>query len=159
MKYYIDSNGEYYFGDKYGDDHIEVPERPSINHKYVKNKWVIDKQSSISDITDKIKELRDKLINSGVYVNGYWFKTDIESRLRYSGLVLLSESELSNVIWKTMNGTLIGLDHLKVNDILVSIIKSDINIFSIAEDHINKLNKCKDPVKYDYSVGWPSTYK
>lgn len=42
MGFYIDNQGNYYEGDKTEYSHLDVPQRPSIEHIWENDMWVID---------------------------------------------------------------------------------------------------------------------
>lgn len=48
MGFYIGVYGEYYEGDRRGPNDIEVPQRPSPEHVWQNNTWVVDPDAAIS---------------------------------------------------------------------------------------------------------------
>jgi hypothetical protein len=59
MNYYVDKNGNCYYGHRQGTD-LEVPMPPSDKHRwdFINNKWIVDNEKAWAALRDK----RDQLL-------------------------------------------------------------------------------------------------
>jgi hypothetical protein len=55
---YVNKDGMYYIGDRQGDD-LEVSDRPSLDHEWVDDEWVINDEKYIKTISDAIQVILD----------------------------------------------------------------------------------------------------
>ncbi len=56
MRHYIDSNQNYYEGDKRNLNDIETQQRPSDMYKYDKGNWIFDDDKNVIKINDEVKK-------------------------------------------------------------------------------------------------------
>jgi hypothetical protein len=114
---------------------------------------------SASDIWKKIKDERDRRINSGGYkVGAKWFHSDLLSRSQQLGMVILGASIPANLQWKTMDGSFIAMTQELAGQVFAAATASDIAIFTAAEAHKAAMEANADPAAYDYLTGWPLVY-
>ena len=55
---YINKEGIYYIGDRQEND-LEVPDRPSINHEWINDEWIINSEKYIKTISDAVQIILD----------------------------------------------------------------------------------------------------
>lgn len=128
-------------------------------------------------IWEMIKGYREAKVLDGIKVNGKWFHTDLDSRIKYISLkhkandliasgktltdkVMLSVNGASTEVqWKTMDGTFVALTIQDVFDINNALTELELFTFMVTEQHKIKLFESDEPLKYDYSIGFPLTYK
>ena len=111
-----------------------------------KNKW------------RQIESVRDLKIANGVFVNGFWWQTSVNARIRYMGAAAMGESFVATESWKTMTGEKTTLTGGIAAQIMMAIAASDAAVFKAAEDHKTAMMACDDPSVYDFSTGWPETF-
>lgn len=157
MGYYINRDGEYYEGDRQGEDH-EVLRRPSINHEWNGTAW-ISGAKCLEALWEAIKAKRDSLTENGGYkVGTKWFHSDQKSRSQQLGLVLLGASIPTNLQWKTMDGSFVTMTATLAQQVLGAAAAHDQAIFAAAETHKAAMEASADPSAYDFSGGWPATF-
>ena len=154
---YIDKNGNYYEGDRQGDDK-EVPQRPSPLQEWNGSAWVVGVKAKTA-MWEAIKAERDHRTDQGGYeVGSKWFQSDQRSRSQQLGLVLLGANIPAGLQWKTMDGSFVTMTQTLAQQILAAGAASDQAIFAAAETHRVAMEASADPVSYDYSGGWPKIY-
>ena len=123
------------------------------------------------EIWEQIKTERLARNDGGVLVDGYWFHSDLHSRIQYLGLkddakdtderldtdTLVIDAE--NVLWKTMSGAFVPMTRKRVKDIVAAVKVLDKRLFKAAEIHRMTMEASADPESYDYSTGWPAKYQ
>lgn len=81
MNYFINPvTGDYYKGDRAASFHIPVPERPSVDHRYIDGAWVFDRSACIARLNEEVAAVRYNKEVEGVNVGGVPVKTDRESQ-------------------------------------------------------------------------------
>lgn len=118
-------------------------------------------------IWEQIKAFRDRKEDGGVLVAGKWWHTDIKSRAKYLGLMLMGAA-VAGVQWKTMDGSIQELSQALVAQVFQGVAIADTTNFANAESHraamIVASNLQSDdpgykvPEEYDYSAGWLGSY-
>lgn len=157
MAGFIDENGQYYQGDRRGND-LEVPERPDQFHDWNGAAWVAG-ASVKAAVWESIKVERDRRTQAGGYkVGGKWFHSDQFSRGQQLGLVLLGANIPAGLQWKTMDGSFVAMTQTLAQQILAAAAASDQAIFTVAEAHKVAMEISVNPSVYDFSTGWPATF-
>lgn len=132
-----------------------------------------DRAAILARQWDAIKNRRDALIASGgVQVSGKWFQTDTTSRIQWIRMESKAQTALlkggaggdaitvggTQVLWKTMDGSFIGV----TNDLAIAVVEAvelnDAQIFTVAETKRQQLNAAADPASFDVQSGWPAAY-
>jgi Domain of unknown function (DUF4376) len=147
MGYYIDSQGNYYEGDKQSDTDLDVPKRATYFDTWSGDAWDVSPVKRWNEI----KTMRDKITqDGGCFVSGKWYHTDPYSKQQIMALTILGASIPNNIQWKTMDGSFVTMNQALVSQIFISHIIRDQAIFANAESL--KLNSA------DISTGWPPVY-
>jgi len=110
----------------------------------------------------QIKSYRDRLQSGGFKVGDKWYHSDIDSRIKILGLVILGSSIPAGLQWKTMDGTFAEMTQTLATQIFGAAASHDTSIFAIAENHrnnINALETIEELEAYDYTIDWPDTYE
>lgn len=118
-------------------------------------------QSSKDGKWEEIKAERDRRKAAGVKVDTKWYHSDDTSRIQYLGLAMYGANMPTGIMWKTMDGTFIEMSPALVQQISGTIGSSDVDIFTIAEQHKSAMLASQDPVAYDIFNGnpaWPLVY-
>jgi hypothetical protein len=115
-----------------------------------------------------------------VFVDGSWFHSDKESRIKFLGLASDAQRILAaggaattiitkrvsgvtqDVLWKTMEQVeprvFVPLTVQLVLDIEQAIGDLDATAYAVAEAHRAAMLQSATPESYDYSTGWPAIY-
>jgi len=129
-----------------------------------------DRQNSV---WEKIKAERDRRKTLGIQVGSYWFHSDVDSRIQWLGLkdtardmIMDGADKTSNisiggspVLWKTLSGAFIPVNIQLAMDVNNATKVLDADLFKNAELHRANMIKSSNPEEYDYSTGWPLSYK
>lgn len=123
---------------------------------------------------ERIQARRDAISAGGVQVAGHWFHTDLDSRIRYVGLLRITDAmkalgaigtdtvvnPATNavVLWKVMDGSRIPLTLNMVDAIFAAVTLLDMSAFESAELHRAAMEAMANPFEYDMQAGWPQTY-
>lgn len=120
---------------------------------------------AVTLVWDKIQAMRDyRKFNGGFPVGNYWFHSDESSRsqyLVYLGKILEEQIPNETVVrtgWKTMSGDLVDVTAGMMRQVRDSGIQVENAIFDCAVAHKANMAASDDPVSYDFSEGWPTTY-
>ena len=106
----------------------------------------------------QIEAVRDEKCGNGVFVNGFWWQTSVNAKIRYMGAAAMGESFVATESWKTMTGEKTTLTGGIAAQIMMAIAASDAAVFKAAEDHKTAMMAVEDPSVYDFSTGWPDTF-
>jgi hypothetical protein len=133
------------------------------------------KEQKISEVHsrkwEQIKAERLARNDGGVLVDGYWFHSDLHSRIQYLGLKddakdtdeRLDADPLvidgDDARWKTMSGEFAPMTGKRVKDIVAAVKVLDKRLFKSAETHRTMMEATAHPETYDYSEGWPERYE
>lgn len=110
---------------------------------------------------ERIKVERDRRQGSGVLVNGCWFYTDPEDRVRYTAMMVLKLMGLPipNTPWKTMDGTFCDMTETLALSVFLAVTQLDATLFAKGEAHRAAMMTYADPAAYDFSSGWPASFR
>jgi len=174
---YSPSTGNFYPADinysSYPADIIEVPladaaaalsraadERIEVQAgRLVMVKNTVPTDAARDRVEQIIKSERDRRVGAGVAVGNKWFHTDTFSRAQQLGLSALGKAIPANTQWKSMDGSCVLMTATLANQILAAAVQQDIAIFAAADRHIALMRTSPDPLKYDYSQGWPPSFR
>lgn len=122
---------------------------------------------------EAIKTERDKREGMGVFCNGHWFHSDGTSRIKWLGLkdsardmqaagvpmdtVIVQDGDA--ILWKTMAGTFVPITAQFAFDVVEATKTLDKRLYKVAETHNAMMRASADPAAYDFSTGWPATFK
>ena len=126
-----------------------------------------------NSVWEKIKAERDRRKTLGIQVGSYWFHSDVDSRIQWLGLkdtardmIMDGADKTSNisiggspVLWKTLSGAFIPVNIQLAMDVNNATKVLDADLFKNAELHRANMIKSSNPEEYDYSTGWPLSYK
>jgi len=112
----------------------------------------------LADLWGAVKERREQCKAGGVEVGGYWFHTDIDSRLQWLGMRSEGASLSIGLPWKTMTGEFTPITAQLVADVYAAIKAKEIAAFGRAEALRATLNAADDPRLVDINAGWPASY-
>ena len=107
---------------------------------------------------ERINAKRDALKSGGVMVAGKWFHSDPDSRIQQLGLVLMGTS-VPAVQWKTLDGSFTPMSQALAGGIFQAVAGLDMALFAAAEAHKAAMTAAADPLAYDLSGDWPTTYQ
>ena len=112
-----------------------------------------------------IKALRDAKKSGGFKFGLRWFHSDEPSRAQY-GILLTTALEKSlptvyvlNATWKDMSGTKAPLTVADLRGIRDAGLLLEAQLFAVAEAHRAAMEASATPSDYDFSTGWPATFK
>lgn len=128
----------------------------------------------IHPVWERIQSQRDAVSAGGVLVAGQWFHTDLDSRIRYVGLLRITDAMKAGgargsdtvvnpttndpILWKVMDGSRVPLTVQTVDDIFAAVTLLDMAAFDVAEAHKAAMMLLGNPFDYDMQAGWPQTY-
>jgi hypothetical protein len=116
------------------------------------------REALIADLWGAVKERREQCKAGGVEVGGYWFHTDIDSRLQWLGMRSEGESLSIGLPWKTMSGAFTPITAQLVADVYAAIKAKEIAAFARGEALRAALNAADDPREIDIAAGWPASF-
>jgi hypothetical protein len=106
-----------------------------------------------------IQDIRDsKGRDGGFLVEGKWYHSDAESRIRYLALVRKGENLPPDLWWKTMDGTFADMTPTLASDVFDAAVMQDILLFNRAEQLKAQCYSSDRPDLVDITQGWPATY-
>lgn len=113
-----------------------------------------------AQVWEKIKAYRDNLVeNGGFKVGAHWYHSDLISRTRYLGLLLLGSNIPTGQEWKTMDNGYVPITQAWVQQVFAAITMQDAALMEAAKVHRAAMEASSDPAAYDWmSTGWPETY-
>ncbi|URL05969.1 DUF4376 domain-containing protein [Avibacterium sp. 21-595] len=144
--------------------------RPSNEHTWDGEKWVLDEVKQAVLLTQqrqqirlKINILRDSKNCKGVYVEslGKWFDNDDMAYQNLLGfkasLDLIGDYSTE---WICADNTIItDFDKAKLTAVITQIMRDKTANVQNALQHKMALAQSEDPLNYDYSSGWTKTYE
>ena len=109
----------------------------------------------------EIKEIRTFKMDDGVFLQsiGKWFHTDLYSKQQIQALVVANVIGLyKTTAWKTLDNTYVQLTPLLLLQVFGAMLVNEEQLFGIGKLHYEKLYASNDPVNYDVTNMWPSTF-
>ena len=108
---------------------------------------------------EAIKTERDKRTQQGGYkVGAKWYHSDTFSRSQQLGLVIMGNNIPQALLWKTMDGSFVGMTPALAQGIFQSAALSDSNVFAYAETLNQQVQSSDNPETVDIYSGWPECY-
>lgn len=146
---------------KWIDSEVVYIPPPSKYHSWNGTEWIFDeylKESAQHYMWGKIMEFRDNKYSQGCKVIDYWFHTDVDSKLKYLGLLAFGSNLPENLQWKTMTGEMVTMTVELLQNVFIAVTTQEATVFAMGEYHKGNLMLSEDPLNYDYSQGWVATY-
>lgn len=113
------------------------------------------KPAALAIVGERIKSDRDRRKSLGCPVGPHRFHSDDASRIQQLGLVMFGASMPAGIKWKTMDGSFADMTPLLAQQIFAAQAARDMALFAVCEHHIAAAKLSDDPLKYDFSSGWP----
>lgn len=107
----------------------------------------------------EIQAERDRRVANGVKIGANWYHSDVSSRIQQIGLVIMGAGMPTGIMWKTLSGGFVPMTPALAGQIFQASGASDMAIFAKAEYHKAMMNASANPTTYDYSTGWPPTFR
>lgn len=109
----------------------------------------------------RIKDRMQQAQAGGVYVKSVdkWFHTDVNALLNYFGKKMVidyPEAPISK--WKTMDQTYVDLTPELFKEVVIAVYNKGEAEFINSERHIRAMLEAPEPLLYDFSDGWGSSY-
>lgn len=124
---------------------------------------------------ERIKAHRERLSDFGGYqVGGKWFHSDLKSKIQQVRLASKAEAVQAQggnmnaplpgpsggpLLWKTMGGAFIPMSATLALQVAAAAEAMEMALFARAEQHRAGMLAASDPLAYDFSGGWPETFK
>jgi hypothetical protein len=106
-----------------------------------------------------IQRERDRRTQEGGYlVAGFWYHSDVFSRIQQLGLLQLGAGMPADLRWKTMSGEFVAMTPALAQQVFAAAAMSDIAIFATAEAHKAAMEASADPGAYEFTGSWPATF-
>lgn len=147
--------------------------RPSDEHKWDndKKKWLkltkVEIQEKLTalltqqraEMWERIKQKRYENLRGGVYVKsiGKWFHSNDESRQQYTFLRTL-DTLPENLMWKTMDNSFVKVTKAILDELSLQLVLDEQADFMNAERHKALMEQAENPLEYDFSDGWVTTF-
>jgi hypothetical protein len=123
-----------------------------------------------SAVWEAIQGIRDELQVAGCPAAGMWFHNDVKSRSQWERMWNRVTAEGAadtdpymvggeQVIWKTMGQVFVPVTAGLIREVVAAIEVREKAIFTVAEYHNAMMRQAANPLAYDYSVGWPTTFE
>lgn len=193
----------YFIGTAYGHDTVirpgvilaplgsidaSIPDIPEgYKAKWVDNNWVFEQlpepeqppEPTLSELKAKLwdltKYVRSRYEYGGVQVNGYWFHTDTESRIKHTNMDMDAKAAIGSgalptdnfeiagydIPWTTMANTSVVLTNELVMNVATAIKILDLLIYPYSQSlraQIDSANSKEDLEQINIWTGWPSTF-
>lgn len=179
---YSTSTGEAKPFDALGElpDGLTVNPRPSLAHAWVDGQWQVSAElgSELREKTEDsswalIKDERARRSIAGIMVGSQWVHSDVFSRSQWLGLKDnardalaagrtmadgLLDSDGQAIVWKMLDGAFLPVTAQLAFDVVAAVTRSDIALFTFAEQHNSAMRAATDPAAYDHTTGWPKSY-
>ncbi|MEO8644807.1 DUF4376 domain-containing protein [Pseudomonas sp.] len=126
---------------------------------------------------EAIKAERERRTFAGFNVAGQWVHSDLFSRSQWLGLKdnardalaaggamgdtlrdTLRDNLSQTIVWKMLDGAFVPVTAQLAYDVVAAVTRSDMDIFTVAEQHNVSMRAAADPASYDHTTGWPQTY-
>ena len=111
-----------------------------------------------------IKQERERRQYDAVLVEGNWFHSDLDSRIKYEKFIKMGSS-LPPTPWKVkspggglFDPIFVTMTPALLEKIATAIAMAEINIFAAAEKHRVAMLKAPVPSDYDYLSDWPVSF-
>lgn len=111
-----------------------------------------------------IKKERERRQYDAVFVDGNWFHSDLDSRIKYEKFIKMGNS-LPPTPWKVkspggglFDPIFVTMTPALLEKIATAIVMAEINIFAAAEKHKVAMLKAPVPSDYDYLSDWPVSF-
>jgi hypothetical protein len=154
--------------------------RPSLLHGWIDGAWQLDPvrvakqhKEEQEQAWELIKSERDRRKEAGLKVGNKWVHSDLFSRSQWLGLKDsardalaagcamvdgLLDSEGKAIVWKMLDGSFVPVTAQLAFDVVAAVTRSDMAIFTVAEQHRAAMVACQTPAEYDCTANWPQTY-
>lgn len=173
MPFYKDSQGNLHHLDDESFEHFLPADCIKVTDEEAASMQAPTVDQIKSSMWEQIKRKRDTIKNGGVKVGTYWFHSDADSRIQHLGLkdkardLLAAGGAMTDdltilgqqVRWKTMDGSFVTITAQLAFDIVAAVGDLDARLFAVAEQHRAAMEAAADPASYDFSVGWPETFR
>lgn len=113
------------------------------------------KPAALAIVTEAIKSERDRRKGLGCPVGPHRFHSDDASRIQQLGLLMFGAAMPAGIKWKTMDGSFADMTPTLAQQIFAAQAARDMGLFAVCEQHLVAARAADDPLKYDYSAGWP----
>lgn len=108
---------------------------------------------------EAIKAERDsRERDGGTKVGDKWFHSDPDSKIKQITLMMLGSNIPANLQWKTMDGSFVLMTPALAMQIFQTVSANVPIIYARAELHKQAMLQVAEPLKYDFSTGWPQTF-
>jgi hypothetical protein len=111
-----------------------------------------------------IKQERERRQYDAVLVEGNWFHSDLDSRIKYEKFINMGSS-LPPTPWKVkspggglFDPVFVTMTPALLGKIATAMTMAEINIFAAAENHRVAMLKAPVPSDYDYLSDWPVSF-
>jgi hypothetical protein len=107
----------------------------------------------------EIQAVRDKKSQDGGFlVEGKWYHSDLDSRIKYMALVQLGANIQPGLWWKTMDGSFTDMTQALAANVFGAAVTRDITLFNQAETLKAQVDASDRPDLVDITQGWPDTF-
>lgn len=159
---------------------LTIEPRPSRAHAWTGGQWEVSAElvaqlhaEAEAKAWELIKAERDRRKEAGFKVGGEWVHSDLFSRSQWLGLKdnardalavggamgdVLRDSDGKVIAWKMLDGTFAQVTAKLAFDVVAAVTRSDMAIFTVAEQHNARMRAAEDPAAYDYTTDWPLSY-
>lgn len=96
--------------------------------------------------------------DGGTKVGDKWFHSDSDSKIKQITLMMLGDNIPANLQWKTMDGSFVLMTPVLAMQIFQTASANVPTIYARAELHKQAMLQVAEPLKYDFSTGWPQTF-
>lgn len=134
--------------------------------KWNGTEWVRDevkiaeiKSQQQAEMWEHIKQKRHDNLRGGVFVRsiGKWFHSNDESRQQYTFMRTLEQLP-PNMQWKTMENVFVPFNKAILDELSLQLIADEQADFANAERHKHLMEQAENPLNYDFSDGWTTTF-
>lgn len=122
---------------------------------------------------ERIKAKRTEIRFGGVEADGMWFDSDVDGRVQWLNLERKAQNRLvasgklqdqlyidgSLLEWKTMTNEWVPVTVQLALQVIDAMEVLESRAHKVAEIHKAEMIASPDPLAYDYSTGWPATFK
>ncbi|MDF2435471.1 MAG: hypothetical protein JWP44_5102 [Mucilaginibacter sp.] len=161
MNGYIDTLGNYYEGDRQGND-LVVPQRPDYTYTWSGNAWVPPAGPALAELIAQkkadIQTYRDQLCLTTPY-NGKVFQTDLNSKIQISVIVFSGTVPDTASQWRTADNSYMPMTLTDYQGLMAAITAREGAAFAnsfVLQDAVSKLTTVKKVQAFDITTGWPT---
>jgi len=141
---------------------VEYTDENNVLHTVAEQEAIaiaLDLQTKRNSKWEAIKTERDKRTQQGGYkVGTKWYHSDTFSRSQQLGLLIMGNNIPQGLMWKTMDGSFVGMTPALAQGIFQSAALSDSNVFAYAETLNQQVQSSDNPETVDIYSGWPECY-